>query len=377
MKKSNRNTFQKQILSAAIGSTILPSVSADIKHAKHSKSRNQIASMRYKSLGKTNMLISQIVMGTAFWKDESVIPLFDRLVDSGVNYVDASPAYQRGESERILGKLMKRQGLRDRLFIANKISFYDEFLTRLTNEIFNGLPNEKKQMLRKRADIIMQEKNILRPGYHFTYFKNQSKKIELSCLRYVINQEYGRLKSWKSKIKARMHELVIQSLKKSNTDYFDVLFCPHGVAIPEMLEDESIREVMDELKQKGIIRASAVSMHNDVAGNLDKAVDLGFYDVSMIAFNIGNYKQVYPAVKRAADQGMGLIAMKAARIMDTPEEPQKEIQKLDMNIKAPLSIHAKGYIWALKQDEISACVSDMKTIEQVEENLSIFKHFDT
>lgn len=377
MKKSNRNTFQKQILSAAIGSTILPSVSADINHAKHSKSRNQIASMRYQSLGKTNMLISQLVMGTAFWKDESVIPLFDRLVDSGVNYVDASPAYQRGESERILGKLMKRQGLRDRLFIANKISFYDEFLTRLTNEIFNGLPNEKKQMLRKRADIIMQKKNILRPGYHFTYFKNQSKKIELSCLRYVINQEYGRLKSWKSKIKARMHELVIQSLKKSNTDYFDVLFCPHGVAIPEMLEDESIREVMDELKQKGIIRASAVSMHNDVAGNLEKAVDLGFYDVSMIAFNIGNYNQVYPAVKRAADQGMGLIAMKAARIMDTPEEPQKEIQKLDMNIKAPLSIHAKGYIWALKQDEISACVSDMKTIEQVEENLSIFKHFDT
>jgi predicted aldo/keto reductase-like oxidoreductase len=377
MKKSNRNTFQKQMLSAAVGSTILPSVSADIKDAKHSKSRNQIASMRYQSLGKTNMLISQIVMGTAFWKDESVIPLFDRLVDSGVNYVDASPAYQRGESERILGKLMKRQGLRDRLFIANKISFYDEFLTRLTNEIFNGLPNEKKQMLRKRADIIMQKKNILRPGYHFTYFKNQSKKIELSCLRYVINQEYGRLKSWKSKIKARMHELVIQSLKKSNADYFDVLFCPHGVAIPEMLEDESIREVMDELKQKGIIRASAVSMHNDVAGNLDKAVDLGFYDVSMIAFNIGNYKQVYPAVKRAADQGMGLIAMKAARIMDTPEEPQKEIQQLDMNIKAPLSIHAKGYIWALKQDEISACVSDMKTIEQVEENLSIFKHFDT
>lgn len=377
MKKSNRNTFQKQILSAAIGSTILPSVSADINHAKHSKSRNQIASMRYQSLGKTNMLISQLVMGTAFWKDESVIPLFDRLVDSGVNYVDASPAYQRGESERILGTLMKRKGLRNRLFIANKISFYDEFLTRLTNEIFNGLPNEKKQMLRKRADIIMQKKNILRPGYHFTYFKNQSKKIELSCLRYVINQEYGRLKSWKSKIKARMHELVIQSLKKSNTDYFDVLFCPHGVAIPEMLEDESIREVMDELKQKGIIRASAVSMHNDVAGNLEKAVDLGFYDVSMIAFNIGNYNQVYPAVKRAADQGMGLIAMKAARIMDTPEEPQKEIEQLDMNIKAPLSTHAKGYIWALKQDEISACVSDMKTIEQVEENLSIFKHFDT
>ena len=144
-----------------------------------------------------------------------------------------------------------------------------------------------------------------------------------------------------------------------------------------MLEDESIREVMDELKQKGIIRASAVSMHNDVAGNLNKAIDLGFYDLSMIAYNIGNHTQVAPAVQRAADQGMGLIAMKASRIMNTPENPQTEIDQLDQQIKAPLSIHAKGYLWALQQPGITACISDMKAPAEVEENLSIFTYLDT
>ena len=68
--------------------------------------------MRYQSLGKTNMLISQLVMGTAFGKDESVIPLFDRLVDSGINYVDASPAYQRGESEKNTWYTYETEGIK-------------------------------------------------------------------------------------------------------------------------------------------------------------------------------------------------------------------------------------------------------------------------
>ena len=45
-----------------------------------------------------------------------------------------------------------------------------------------------------------------------------------------------------------MHSLVQKSLKALN-DYFDVLFFPHGVAMPEMLENECINEVMLELKK--------------------------------------------------------------------------------------------------------------------------------
>ena len=187
MTQFNRNTFHKQLLSAVVGSSMTSSL-PQIGCCKKIGMAQPDRTMKYRSLGSTNMMILQLTIGTAFWKDETVFPLFDTLIERGVNYVDASPAYQRGASEKTLGTLLKRPGLRDRLFIANKISLYDEFLTRLTNEIFNGLPNEKKKALRKQADQLMEEKNLLRPGYHFTYFKNQAKKIEHSCLRHVINR---------------------------------------------------------------------------------------------------------------------------------------------------------------------------------------------
>ena len=63
--------------------------------------------------------------------------------------------------------------------------------------------------------------------------------------------------------------------------------------------------------------------------------------------------------------------------MNTPENPQTEIDQLDQQIKAPLSIHAKGYLWALQQPGITACISDMKAPAEVEENLSIFTYLDT
>ena len=158
MTQFNRNTFHKQLLSCRrFLHNFIPYCRSDA--FKKSEWRNQTETMKYRSLGSTNMMISQLTIGTAFWKNETVFPLFDTLIERGVNYVDASPAYQRGASEKTLGTLLKRPGLRDRLFIANKISFYDEFLSRLTNEIFNGLPNEKKKALRKQADQLMEEES--------------------------------------------------------------------------------------------------------------------------------------------------------------------------------------------------------------------------
>ena len=102
------------------------------------------------------------------------------------------------------------------------------------------------------------------------YIRNQNNKFERSYLDYQIIKEYGQLNKWKPKIKEHMHSLVQKSLKACQTDYFDVLFCPHGVAMPEMLENECINEVMLE------------RMHNDVARNLKKAHELNVYDIAMI-----------------------------------------------------------------------------------------------
>ena len=147
----------------------------------------------------------------------------------------------------------------------------------MMNDILNGLPEDKKKTLRKQADDLIEQRRVLKPGYHFYYWPKQADKLYTTYLRYVVLREYGNLQKHKGAIKKRMHELVDNSLRATGAGHFDVLHCPHGVAMPEMLDDENIPEVMAELKAAGKIRFAALSMHNDVTGNLEKAIELGHY----------------------------------------------------------------------------------------------------
>ena len=215
---------------------------------------------------------------------------------------------------------------------------------------------------------MLSQRDVLKHGYHYLYFRNQNNKFERSYLDYQIIKEYGQLNKWKPKIKEHMHSLVQKSLKACQTDYFDVLFCPHGVAMPEMLENECINEVMLELKKSGIIRASAVSMHNDVARNLKKAHELNVYDIAMIAYNIGNYEYIDPIIDQT-NNDIGIIAMKSARITNINQRPSEKIKKLNKEININVSEQTKGYIWALKNKKITCCISDMLSVDEVRENI--------
>lgn len=329
---------------------------------------NNISEMRYKKLGNTEIYPSQIVMGTAQWKDETFLEPFHLSYEMGLNYIDTSPGYRGGRAEKITGNVIKSKKIRNKIYLANKISAYDEFIHQLCNEIFKKLPQDKKNDLINKSNLMLSERDVLKHGYHYLYFRNQNNKFERSYLDYQIIKEYGQLNKWKPKIKEHMHSLVQKSLKACQTDYFDVLFCPHGVAMPEMLENECINEVMLELKKSGIIRASAVSMHNDVARNLKKAHELNVYDIAMIAYNIGNYEYIDPIIDQT-NNDIGIIAMKSARITNINQRPSEKIKKLNKEININVSEQTKGYIWALKNKKITCCISDMLSVDEVRENI--------
>ncbi len=376
----SRRTFLKETVATSIGLAMTPALLEGETKAPNPHSSTEAASqewrnkqpdMAYRMYGNSGMMLSEIVQGTALWKDESYVKAFEVGYERGVNFIDTSPAYEQGEAEKLVGAYLKHSGNRDKLFVSNKISFYDEYLQRLSNDILKGLPSEKQESLRKRARDLIAERGILKPGHHFRYWDKQEEKIEATYIRYLVTQEYGGLKKWKSDIKKRMRELVDNSLKATETDHFDLLYCPHGEAMPEMLEDENIREVLEELKEKGLIRFAALSMHNDVDGILAKAIDLGFYDGAMFAYNIGNHAALDRLIYQANKKGMGIVAMKVARIISMEDTPQWRIDKLNTAIQKDMSIHAKAYLWALQNPNISCCISDMVTPEMVLDNTSV------
>ncbi len=88
--------------------------------------------MRYKQFGKTEMKFSALTVGTwaiggANWGDVNKadsIKAIHAMLDNGVNSIDTAPAYNFGESERVVGEAIK--GRRDKLYITTKTGVYND-----------------------------------------------------------------------------------------------------------------------------------------------------------------------------------------------------------------------------------------------------------
>jgi len=81
--------------------------------------------MQYKYLGNTGILVSGLCMGTmTFGKEadrETSAAIYKRCRDRGINFFDCANGYAGGESERILGDLMR--GHRNDVVITSKVYF--------------------------------------------------------------------------------------------------------------------------------------------------------------------------------------------------------------------------------------------------------------
>jgi aryl-alcohol dehydrogenase-like predicted oxidoreductase len=81
--------------------------------------------MEYKVLGKTNLRVGVIGLGTMVhaghfgpMSDAESLSAIDAALDLGVNFIDTSDAYGAGYSETLLGKALK--GKRDKVILATK-----------------------------------------------------------------------------------------------------------------------------------------------------------------------------------------------------------------------------------------------------------------
>lgn len=90
--------------------------------------------MRYRKLGRSGLLVSELCLGTmtygdkGFWKVigdlglDAVASQVKRAIDAGVNFIDTANVYHEGESERLVGEALVKLGVsRDSIVIATKV----------------------------------------------------------------------------------------------------------------------------------------------------------------------------------------------------------------------------------------------------------------
>lgn len=83
--------------------------------------------MEYRILGRTGLKVSPLILGTDNFAnptpEKESIAILNQAIDSGINLIDTSNSYAKGEGERIIGKTLKESGKRKDVLIATKVHY--------------------------------------------------------------------------------------------------------------------------------------------------------------------------------------------------------------------------------------------------------------
>jgi Predicted oxidoreductases (related to aryl-alcohol dehydrogenases) len=91
---------------------------------KNDSPKNE-AKMKYRALGRTGIKVSPYCLGTMMFgaggnpDHDETTRIIHKALDAGINFVDTADAYNKGESEEILGRALK--GRRDNVVVSTKV----------------------------------------------------------------------------------------------------------------------------------------------------------------------------------------------------------------------------------------------------------------
>jgi aryl-alcohol dehydrogenase-like predicted oxidoreductase len=321
-------------------------------------------------------MISEIVYGTERITPDNVRPL-EVALERGINYFDTAPQYGRGAAETAIGKVLNTTSKRDKVFLATKLSPFPGLRNRLYREIFDTLSADKKEAIQKRALEMRKESGIEKPGYFLVYWPGHPRQLDGVFLSDAMMEEYGGRVEGSPEFKKLIFATVEESLKRIGTDHVDILHCPHAATSPSEITNASINEAYQELRKQGKVRFLGFSAHHNMSALINKAIDVKYFDVVMLAYNVINYGFIDHVLKRAKENGVGLIAMKAAMAVATPYDPVQvpvpdwRIKKLNQIIPEEMKLQVKAFLWALQNSDLSAVNAGMSTEQMVIENLSV------
>ncbi len=120
---------------------------------------------------------------------------------------------------------------------------------------------------------------------------------------------------------------VDDALEQLNTSYVDMLV--PGIHSVESIASADLKEGLLAMKNKGKTKWVGFAVHKNEPAVLDKAVELGYFDVVLLCYNPGNRGQLDPIVEKMEKIGMGFIVMKGLK--GVPSEEHETTVKSILN----------------------------------------------
>ena len=337
--------------------------------------RNKQSEMRYRRLGRTGFMISEIVCG-----GDPISPTNERhvelAIEMGLNYLDTAPAYGNGQSE--MGYSAAIEGAkRQRVFLNTKISPFSPTRFEAYRRIFESLDGTEQAAILREANEDIERRRVTVPNYFGNYFTGQIRQVEQVAIANAMEKTFGAKIARRETYVETIIRSVEGSLSRLKTDHVDLMMCPHGAQSAAEVQIPEIYEAFERLRQQGKVRFLGVSAHSDPAGVLKAAMETGVYSMAMVAYNIMNRQYLEPVIEEAHRRDFGVIAMKTAQAVFNPDRSNKPIPEraalLQQTVPGELNLHQKAYRLALNNPYLSAAISNMVNEQQVKENLAVVR----
>jgi aryl-alcohol dehydrogenase-like predicted oxidoreductase len=355
--------------SAVLGSHVFAAQSASPEW------RNRQPEMMYRPLGRTNFMVSGVVMGGNTISPTNYEHVLEA-IDMGLNYLDTAPAYGKGRSEEGYALVLKSRP-RDKFFLTTKVSLFDLNRNDLYAKIFESLSEPEQKKLRSAALEEIERRRAAAPEYLVNYFQHQRGELDAAALANVMERTYGRRIDRGKSYRQLVIDSLEGSLKRLGTDHVDTLMCPHGASTPhELINYPEVFDAFETLKKAGKVRYLGVSAHTDPAGVLEAAVQAKQYSVAMVAYNIVNHARIDGALENAKQNGIGVIAMKVARPVyhgrgnGDPDDPAR-VKLIQDAVPGPLKVPQKAYAWGLRNPNLTGVISELVNRDMVRDNVPL------
>lgn len=223
--------------------------------------------MKYRTLGKTGLRVSEVGMGT--WQlagkpwgwdapdeKESLRALY-KFVESGGNFIDTAWVYGRSDepgdkqgkhcSEELIGKFIKESDYRDKLVIASKVP-----------------PKNRKWPAWKGVSI----EEVFPAGYIEKYVDNSLKSLGIETI------ELMQFHVWQD----------------------------------DFVESDGWKEEIQKISRKGKVKHWGISINDYQPSNCLKTLDTGLIASVQLIFNIYHQKPIVKLFPYAKKNNIGLIA---------------------------------------------------------------------
>jgi len=83
--------------------------------------------MQYRKLGRSGVMVSSVALGTDNFAnptpEKDVEQIIEVALDAGINLIDTSDSYARGECESLIGRIFQRNQRRDDVIISTKVHY--------------------------------------------------------------------------------------------------------------------------------------------------------------------------------------------------------------------------------------------------------------